>query len=91
MSDFGTPVGTQQDRNNSHDIVGVVYNAKTGRLYVGQTNGNDPNGFPNAAWPVVHVYQVNGNPLNPTSSKVNSSDSSSPSNLAPPSGLKIIP
>lgn len=92
MSDFGTPVGTQKDRNNSHDIVGVVYNEKTGRLYVGQTNGNDPNGFPNAAWPVVHVYQVNDDTLvNRTSSAVNSSDSSSTSNLGPPSGLKIIP
>lgn len=65
MNDFGKPTGTRQDRTGYNDVVGVAYDNKTGRLYVGQANGNDPNGHPNPAWPVIHVYQVSGstNPL----------------------------
>jgi hypothetical protein len=58
MNDFGRPEGTRQDRGGSNDVVGVAYDSNTGKLYVGQANGNDPNGFPNPAWPVIHVYQI---------------------------------
>jgi hypothetical protein len=60
MTNFGQPAGTRQDRTGSNDVVGVAYDEKTGKLYVGQSNGNDPNGHPNPAWPVIHVYQVAG-------------------------------
>lgn len=60
MNDFGKPTGTKQDRTGSHDVVGVAYDENSGRLYVGQSNGNDPNGHPLPAWPVIHVYQVSG-------------------------------
>jgi hypothetical protein len=60
MNDFGRPSGTVQDRDDSNDVVGVAYDTNTGKLYVGQAMGNDPNGHPNPAWPVVHVYQVSG-------------------------------
>lgn len=59
MTNFGQPAGTVQDRTGSNDVVGVAYDDTTGKLYVGQSNGNDPNGHPNPAWPVIHVYQVN--------------------------------
>jgi hypothetical protein len=58
MDDFGTPAGTQLDRVGSNEVVGVAYDEATGKLYVGQANGNDPNGHPFPAWPVIHVYQV---------------------------------
>lgn len=60
MNDFGRPAGTVQDRDDSNDVVGVAYDSNTGKLYVGQAMGNDPNGHPNPAWPVIHVYQVTG-------------------------------
>ena len=59
MNDFGKPAGTRQDRTDGNDVIGIAYNEKTGRLYVGQANGNDPNGHPNPAWPVIHVYRIN--------------------------------
>lgn len=58
MDDFGTPSGTTTDRTGSNDTLGCAFDEATGRLYVGQANGNDPNGHPNPAWPVIHVYQV---------------------------------
>lgn len=79
MSDFGKPAGTRQDRGGSNDVVGVAYDEATGKLYVGQSNGNDPNGFPNAAWPVIHVYQVSG------------SSSTTTTPVTTPTGLKIVP
>lgn len=78
MNDFGKPAGTKQDRSGSNDVVGVAYDEATGKLYVGQSNGNDPNGFPNAAWPVIHVYQVSGS----------SGTTTAP---ASPSGLRVVP
>lgn len=77
MSNFGRPAGTRQDRTGSNDVVGVAYDDNTGKLYVGQSNGNDPNGHPNPAWPVIHVYQVSG--------------SAPATQLSPPSNLKVIP
>ena len=62
MTNFGQPSGTRQDRTGYNDVVGVAYDEIAGRLYVGQANGNDPNGHPNPAWPVIHVYQVSGTP-----------------------------
>jgi hypothetical protein len=58
MMNFGQPSGTVVDRVGSNDVVGVAYDETRGLLYVGQANGNDPNGHPNPAWPVIHVYQV---------------------------------
>lgn len=78
MTNFGQPAGTKQDRTGYNDVVGVAYDENTGKLYVGQANGNDPNGHPNPAWPVIHVYQVGGSGNNTTA-------------LDSPSGLKIIP
>lgn len=59
MVNFGQPTGTVKDRTGNNDIAGVAYDETSGKLYVGQANGNDPNGHPFAAWPVMHVYQVN--------------------------------
>lgn len=79
MTNFGQPAGTTQDRTGYNDVVGVAYDENTGKLYVGQANGNDPNGHPNPAWPVIHVYQVSG------------SGSSGTTPLIAPSGLKVVP
>lgn len=79
MSDFGKPAGTRQDRNGSNDVVGVAYDEANGKLYVGQSMGNDPNGHPNPAWPVIHVYQVSG------------STSGTSTTLPPPSSLRVAP
>lgn len=79
MTNFGQPAGTRQDRTGYNDVVGVAYDENTGKLYVGQANGNDPNGHPNPAWPVIHVYQVSG--LGGTSTTIQ---------ITAPSGLKIV-
>ena len=60
MSDWGAPSGTVEDRNGGNEPCGIAYNSTTGKMYVCQSNGNDPNGHPNPAWPVIHVYQVSG-------------------------------
>lgn len=78
MNDFGRPSGTRKDRMGSNDVVGVAYDEARGLLYVGQSNGNDPNGHPNPAWPVIHVYQVSGT-------------ANQPSALSAPTNLKVIP
>jgi hypothetical protein len=75
MNDFGRPSGTVKDRTGSHDVVGVAYDENSAKLYIGQANGNDPYGHPNAAWPVIHVYQVNqsggsNTPLTPPSNLI---------------------
>lgn len=59
MTNFGQPAGTRKDGSNSHDIVGIAYDSRTGRLYVGQSNGNHPAGH-YSSYPVIHVYQVGG-------------------------------
>jgi hypothetical protein len=75
MNNFGQPAGTRQDRTGFNDVVGVAYDENTGKLYVGQANGNDPNGHPFPAWPVIHVYQVSG--------------SGTTTQLSPPGNLRV--
>jgi hypothetical protein len=58
MDDWGTPSGTVEDRTGGNDPCGIAYDSTNRRLYVCQSNGNDPNGHPNPAWPVIHVYEV---------------------------------
>ncbi|MBK8508758.1 MAG: hypothetical protein IPL51_08925 [Candidatus Competibacteraceae bacterium] len=79
MNDFGKPAETRQDRTGSNDVVGVAYDENTGKLYVGQSNGNDPNGHPNPAWPIIHVYQVSG------------SGGSTTTLLTEPPNLRVVP
>jgi hypothetical protein len=82
MNDFGKPVGTKQDRDKSNDVAGVAYDEATGKLYIGQANGNDPKGHPFPAWPIIHVYQI-GNLI--------SAGGSSSISPTPPSNLRLTP
>jgi hypothetical protein len=72
QNDWGTPSGTGLDRYGANEACGIAYDETRRILYVCQANGNDTNGHPNPAWPVVHVYQVTASgDITPPASPVN--------------------
>jgi hypothetical protein len=83
MQDWGTPAGTALDRTGSNDPCGIAFDDSTGRLYVCQANGNDPNGHPMPAWPVIHVYDIDLGALPVVDTIPPSRGSASPVGLQP--------